>query len=274
MINMSKKIITFSIVCIFLLTSITSSITVANNSYIKNRNLNTIELTNLESLKNLQEIGGGYSFSPCYINITGQGNADSIPYGLVWIVENGQININDFSRDYSLDIMTATGFFIGFQGNISLNPLEISGIALFGCLIENSNLVNVTAKKETYNRKENIIVDITNIGDANIEISNPHFYVLNNDSEIIFEDIVEDMPIEPGESKTWSWNQKNQTGDIAPKGSYIVIGNFSINNRIHVAGVEFILTGKKARLVNIQFLKQMIESFPILRLLLQHFLTL
>jgi hypothetical protein len=288
---MSRKIITFWIINIFLLTSITSSLSIAEKLYVKNEVSNTIKITNLENIddintryikktiqnaithnkksdilfdinlsKNLQEIEGGYSFSPCYyIDITGQGNAELIPPVLIWNIDEGHVNINDFNREYSSDVITATGFFIAFEGSMTINPLEICGTALFGCLIENSNLVKVTTEKVRYKRNENIVIITTNIGDADIEINNPHFYILNIDSDIVFEEKLEEtIVIKPEESKMWSWNQKDKNGKMVPKGNYSILGEFPINDRTHVAGVEFILTGKKVRSANAQFLMQIL----------------
>ena len=276
---MKKRLFIFIILLILFLSIFSISI---NSKQIKKSNkdfkLDIKELVKKYSTKsfdlNFEDIDydmeGGYSFSPCScINISGniQYSYEKFDFDikvLFWYLLDGNVKINDFDRNYKENEITALGIILLFNGTISDNPIEINGDALWACVFEFSSLVKIESEKLSYTEGSQVNINIINIGNNPITINNPSFFVLDNDTDefinYYFENNV--WTLKPGDKISWSWNQKDHQNDQVPVGNYSIIGQLSINSRIHAPGVGFKIIEDKSKFTNI-FFEKFFRFFPI-----------
>jgi len=281
---MIKKAVTISLIIILIASNLfcfnTSSEKITN---IAEEIYDSTFIKTIKSELNLNfldyDLEGGYSFFPCdSINIEGEGTyynqTIEVPLGeikvLVYHLNNGIAKINDFSREYNENEITAFGFFISFEGNLSEDPLKINGNAFWGCLVEHSSLVEFEIIKNVYKKRQTVTVYTKNIADKTIEIKKPNFYIIDNDTTdlIYHQEEINNWVLQPGEQVSWQWNQKNNDGQQVKIGNYSVIGQFSIINRVH-APVEYFRIEKKFKsryfLIN---LLDLFQSFYFAKLLI------
>ncbi|HDM25177.1 MAG TPA: hypothetical protein ENG24_01075 [Thermoplasmatales archaeon] len=107
-------------------------------------------------------------------------------------------------------------------------------------------VIELSTDKSSYEKGEMVAIITTNVGNTEIGIIGPHFYIFNEQGEIIIDAWLECIwVLKPGESKTWFWNQRDMNGKQVPKGSYTVEGYFPVNNETtYVDNTSFNITAK------------------------------
>jgi hypothetical protein len=207
---------------------------------------------------------GIYEFSPCDpIDINGEGYWFLVDAVLGCFLNEGRVNLNHtLSREYAFNEIQANMVFINFTGDLLPedppdNPLEpvnitVFGSADYGVVVEISLLVDVSSNKERYKWGELVTITIENIGKIGIDLAEPHFYVLNENWELVYEENIQDTwSLQPGANVVWNWDQKDKDKEQVPKGDYYVYGEFLINDRTHYRGTpSFYIKGKNEGITN------------------------
>ena len=209
-----KKNLVIGIICMFLLTSITSIGVMADNQQAQNSNkiseetveqlftfIDTIENIEIDStFKNIviQKVlsnddepyfPGLYFFIPCdSIDIDGKGLISEVEDELFVYLHVGTVALNNtYNGDFKEWEIMCVCIFINFTGEWSgtsglLNPLEVTGSAENALLFEWSFLLEMTSNRERHERGVDIPLIITRFDfifmvPGTINVVNPHFYI-------------------------------------------------------------------------------------------------
>ena len=101
-------------------------------------------------------------------------------------------------------------------------------------------IIDVSTDKSEYEYGETVTVIITNIGEATVEIAGPCFNISNENGETVFSGCLFCLwELEPGESETWCWNQKDREGEQVPWGNYTVEGSFPVGDKKYSGDAHF-----------------------------------
>jgi hypothetical protein len=116
--------------------------------------------------------------------------------------------------------------------------------------------IDVSTDKSIYQQGENVTIIITNIGETRIEIAGPCYNVSNEQGESVFSGCLFCyFVLEPGESETLIWNQKDMEGKQVPKGKYTVEGSFPvIGDKTYVDNTSFYIKKGKNPIGNEQLI--------------------
>jgi hypothetical protein len=237
---------------------------------------------------------GFYKFDPCDpINIQGVGTISKNESTVVIYLHDGTANLNNtFNGQFIEWEIAALGTFINFSGTCDgsneypFKPLNMTGSSEYALFIESSFMLEMSIAKEKYKRGVEIPINIKRLVFPfmklrDIELINPHFYVLklNEETEelnIIYEKILQEtweLPLLG--TKTWNWDQKDKYGNQVPDGNYSFIGEFEIDGIVHpifgpgVEIVEKIGKNRNHQMLFNQILEKLLVAFPLLRQLLQ-----
>ncbi len=237
-------------------------------------------------------IPGFYEFKPCNaIDISGIGTITELNSNLTIYLHDGIANLNNSYSDIFIEWEISAFIFItNFEGEwqgsneFPFEPLSVTGSSDYASLTEFSYLLEIDIKQDKYAREKDIPATVQRMNFLykplrTIEIINPHFYVYyvntqENVTDLIREEIIEDIwTITLLKGKTWNWNQKNDLGEQAIDGIYIISGEFEVEGRIHpVLGDGTEIVEKIARNVNYPFfeiMNRLSNRFLILRNLLR-----
>jgi len=234
---------------------------------------------------------GFYIFNPCDpIDMQGIGTVSKNESSVVVYLHEGTAHLNNtFTGEYIGWEIAALASFADFSGivdgfsGLPFKPLNVTGSAEYALLVESSFMLELKVEKEKYKRGFEIPVKIQRLifpfmKLRDIELVNPHFYVLEFDEEveefnIIYEEELQetwDLPLLG--TKTWVWDQKDNYGNQVPDGNYSFIGEFEINGILHPIygpGVEIVEKfGRNKRSSQMLFF-QILEMSPNAFLLLQ-----
>jgi hypothetical protein len=200
-------------------------------------------------------VPGIYVFFPCYyINISGQGSIETKEAGpvsfTVWDLTNCHVRINLNNNVYEeLDKIQIHGTFLRFKGSLSENPIKISGEALYGLYVEESEIIDLSINKDKYKRGENVDITIKNIDSNSITIETPKISVFKifygaNYQRIFSKSFDETIDLTPNETFEWTWDQRDDDGWKIPYGEYIIAGEFPIKglSREHTGFSSFVIS--------------------------------
>ena len=119
-----------------------------------------------------------------------------------------------------------------------------------------NGVIEIITDKSIYQQGENITIIITNIGETTIEIAGPCYNVSNEQGESVFSGcLFWYFVLEPGESETLIWNQKDMEGKQVSKGKYTVEGSFPvIGDKTYVDSASFYIKKGKNPIENEQLI--------------------
>jgi hypothetical protein len=285
-----KKILSFLIVGVLLISSIVSVGVIADNQKIRahgiikssddsidrffafleeQENLNPTMKNFLKHATAANDGGmifpGYYYFAPCDpIDIEGVGVVGIGEEEVAVALLNGTINLdNTFSHEYNSDEIVAAIIFYNFSGEIEGGPEEgpvnITGYSEEAVIVEISLLAFLWMGSE-HKRRNPISVIVFNLKEENIEMVNPHFYIYDRDGEeyqLVYDELIQttwEIPPFPF-SKTWVWDQKDYGGNTVPLGDYVVVLAANINGNEHPFNFNFkIIQNKERNMRNLQLL--------------------
>ena len=161
---------------------------------------------------------------------------------LVWVLDNGQADIDGNSFGYVSDEIMGFGVFIDFAGDLTPEDpptgeeyvdITVTGSAFYGFLLDFSYLVEIYTEKETYKvgKPISIVIDHGKFIQNNdeIKIVDPHFIIMKyeNYRKRYDEQVIGEFILPSDDKIIWYWTQE------IPRGDYFVAAEFLINGRTH-----------------------------------------